>query len=66
MHRSFTSGVIVAVLSCLIRPTAGIFWVPVLALHLYRLPLNEKLIYTIKLAAVGYITILVSRFSYQL
>ena len=54
LYRFFTSGVVVAALSCLVRPTAAIFWIPVFILRFYWSNSNEKLIYAMKLVAVGY------------
>ena len=63
--RYYTSGIIVAALSCLIRPTGVILWIPVLIFHLYWL--NDKLTYIKKLVAVGYVPVLscVTVFSYK-
>ena len=58
--RSFTSGIVVAALSCLIRPTGAILWIPVFMLHLYWMNTNDKLVYIIKLVALGYVQVSLS------
>ncbi|XP_065912466.1 GPI mannosyltransferase 3-like isoform X2 [Dysidea avara] len=52
-HKCYISGVGVAAFSCLIRPTAAIFWLPVIILHLYWLNSSERLKCVFKTIIVG-------------
>ena len=52
LNRSFTSGAVIMAFSCMIRPTAVVFWLPVIILYLYWLKPNEKLQCVLKLTII--------------
>ena len=50
----------------MIRPTATVFWLPVIVLHLHWLKPNEKLKCLLKLAVVGCVLMSFARLYYDM